>query len=380
MLFKRINFSSATTPRMFQDAIEGELDRKQGRTYMPPGGKKMTVFLDDMSMPFVNDWGDQETLEITRQLIEQKGIYFLNKENRGDLRIIESLQYIGAMNHPGGGRNDVPNRLKRHFFSFNMTSPSQRSIENIYGRILEVVFSTRKYSPEVLNTKSMLTDSTISLWEIVKRRLLPTPAKFHYIFNMRELSRVFQGITIVAQKPEYRVIANASKLNEKMRPDLFLIALWRHECERVFEDKLVTIEDKKVFHDQLDKVTIEKFKDQLGVDEEQLLTDILFCDFQREDIINEYGELEQEAPFVYEACPSIDDIRNVALKKLDGYNEKYPSKKMGLVIFNDALRHLLRLTRVINMPRGNSLLVGVGGSGKQSLTKLASYICKQMFF
>ena len=73
-------------------------------------------------------------------------------------------------------------------------------------------------------------------------------------------------------------------------------------------------------------------------------------------------------------------MRKVALKKLDGYNEKYPSKKMGLVIFNDALKHLLRLTRVINMPRGNSLLVGVGGSGKQSLTKLASYICKQMFF
>lgn len=50
--------------------MESEVERKQGRTFVPPGGKRMTVFLDDMSMPFVNLWGDQITLEITRQLIE----------------------------------------------------------------------------------------------------------------------------------------------------------------------------------------------------------------------------------------------------------------------------------------------------------------------
>jgi dynein heavy chain len=47
-----------------------EVERKQSRTFQPAGGKKMTVFLDDMSMPIVNDWGDQITLEITRQLID----------------------------------------------------------------------------------------------------------------------------------------------------------------------------------------------------------------------------------------------------------------------------------------------------------------------
>lgn len=78
--------------------------------------------------------------------------------------------------------------------------------------------------------------------------------------------------------------------------------------------------------------------------------------------------------------PSIDDCRKIVYDKMNKYNEKFPSKKLGLVIFDDALRHLLRLTRCINMPRGNSLLVGVGGSGKQSLTKLASFICKQIFF
>lgn len=378
MIMKKLNFSSATQPKMFQDIIDDSLEKGVGRNFYPPGKKTLLVFIDDISMPFVNTWGDQVTLEIVRQLIEERGYYFLEKDKIGDFKKIENLIFIAGMGHPTGGRNDIPNRLKRQFFTFNMILPSKESVDNIYGTIIDSVFTTKNFSEDVVENAKRLTGSTIALWERVKKKFLPTPSQFHYLFNMRELSRVFQGIIeCVKTKEGKEVVKFAKNVGGSMKPGVFLIGLWKHECERVFEDKLTTRENKDDFKVFLRDTTEQFFGAEV---EDQLGEGLLFADFQRKDKLNDDGEIEEEAPKVYEAIKSIPVIKKRIEKLLDDYNNDSKGKTMNLVLFDDAIRHLLRISRVIQMDRGSILLVGVGGSGKQSLTRLAAYIGKHISY
>ena len=68
-----------------------------------------------------------------------------------------------------------------------------------------------------------------------------------------------------------------------------------------------------------------------------------------------------------------DELSEKLGEVLTSYN-LVSRKRMDLVLFDFAVAHLLRICRILKMPRGNALLIGLGGSGRQSLTYLAAFM------
>lgn len=72
---------------------------------------------------------------------------------------------------------------------------------------------------------------------------------------------------------------------------------------------------------------------------------------------------------LYDVLPN-DKLLPYIEEGLTVYNDNYPV--MNLVLFEDAMKHVCRITRIITPSSGHGLMVGVGGSGKQSLSRLGA--------
>ncbi|MGH0123656.1 UNVERIFIED_CONTAM: hypothetical protein FKN15_012796 [Acipenser sinensis] len=104
---------------------------------------------------------------------------------------------------------------------------------------------------------------------------------------------------------------------------------------------------------------------------EEDMRSLLFGDYMHPDL--------EEEERLYAEVPSVQQFSTVVEQCLDEYNQTHKTC-MNLVIFRYVLEHLSRISRVLKQPGGNALLVGVGGSGRQSLTRLATSMAKMSIF
>uniref|UniRef100_A0A670YVL6 Dynein axonemal heavy chain 10 n=1 Tax=Pseudonaja textilis TaxID=8673 RepID=A0A670YVL6_PSETE len=337
-----INFSSRTTSMDIQRNMEANVEKRTKETYGPPMGKRLLVFMDDMNMPRVDEYGTQQPIALLKLLLEKGALYDRGKEM--NCKYLRDLGFIAAMGKAGGGRNEVDPRFISLFSVFNVPFPSEVSLHLIYASILKGHLAT--FDESIAAIADKITSCTLTLYETIVHDLPPTPSKFHYIFNLRDLSRVYNGL--VQTTPErFQTITQ-------------MVRVWRNECLRVFHDRLINKADKALVQGLIQGLLETNFKDSA---ENALRDPILFGDFRT--------ALNEGEPRVYEDIQDYDAAKALFQEILEEYNEV--NTKMNLVLFDDALEHLTRVHRIIRMDRGHALLVGVGGSGKQSLARLAAY-------
>ncbi|KAF1569339.1 UNVERIFIED_CONTAM: Dynein heavy chain 9, axonemal, partial [Eudyptes robustus] len=339
---KKVPFNYYTTSAMLQGVLEKPLDKKAGRNYGPPGTKKLIYFIDDLNMPEVDAYGTVQPHTLIRQHLDYGHWYDRTKLS---LKEITNVQYVSCMN-PTAGSFTINPRLQRHFCVFALSIPGQDALSRIYSTILMQHLTSGNFSGAVQKSAQQLIALALGLHQKVAATFLPTAIKFHYIFNLRDFSNIFQGLLFSTP--------------ECLKQPQDLVKLYLHESNRVYRDKMVEEKDYGTF-DKIQLEMVKKFYDDIEETLEQTKRMNVYCHFAK-------GISEPS----YRPVPTWEQLNQILVEALDNYNEV--NAAMNLVLFEDAMCHVCRINRILESPRGNALLVGVGGSGKQSLTRLAAFI------
>ncbi|KYO35065.1 hypothetical protein Y1Q_0000966 [Alligator mississippiensis] len=341
-----LNFSAQTSSARTQEIIESKLEKKRKNILGAPGNKRVIIFVDDLNMPKLDCYGSQPPIELLRQYLDFGGFYDREKLFWKE---IQDVTIASACAPPGGGRNPVTPRFIRHFAMLCLPTPSEHSLKQIFQAILKGFLAD--FSQAVKQNATNIVDAAVEIYQRMSIDLLPTPAKSHYVFNLRDLSKCVQGI----------LQCDPGSVRDHMQ----VFRLFSHECQRIFHDRLINSEDKQYFHSMLSEMASKHFG--IPVDPDYFLNKpIIFGDFLK------FGA--DKADRIYEDLTDMEKIVTVLQDYLDDYNITN-AKEIKLVFFQDAIEHVSRIARMIRQERGNALLVGVGGTGKQSLTRLGSHIC-----
>ena len=358
--FIEIGFSAQTSCNQVQDIIDGRLEKRRAGVFGARMGEKIIIFVDDLNMPKVEQYGAQPPIEILRQMLDQGGWYDL-KDNKHPFRTFVDTMLICAMGPPGGGKSYITPRMQRHMNVVAFAFFDDATMKSIYGSILKWFFRVGDFGSDLSMLDGKLVEATLSIYKQIQIDMKPTPAKSHYTFNLRDFSKIIQGVCL----------ANKLQINT---PDQ-LMRLWAHETTRVLGDRLINDDDRMWMLETVKETTkislaanfdlLFSHLDKSGNGKIESLDEFRANIFG--DIFTAFGVPDRP----YEEIMDKEKLIKAAEDALSRYNEM-ADNAMNLVLFNFAIEHLLRIRRILKQPGGHALLVGVGGSGRQSLTRLAT--------
>jgi len=150
-------------------------------------------------MPKVEQYGAQPPIEILRQMLDQGGWYDL-KDNKHPFRTFVDTMLICAMGPPGGGKAKITPRMQRHLNVVAFAFFDDNTMKSIYGSILKWFFREGEFPSEIASLESKLVEATLAIYKQIQVDMKPTPAKSHYTFNLRDFSKIIQGVCLVTKK------------------------------------------------------------------------------------------------------------------------------------------------------------------------------------
>ena len=342
VVLAQLDFSSSTTPdlilKVFAQYCE-VVDSPEGLTMQPSPksyseDKWLVVFCDEINLPEADKYGTQKVIMFMRQLTEQGG--FWNNDCRWIM--LKRIQFIGACNPPTDtGRVALSPRFLRHSSLLLVDYPSPESLFQIYKTFNTTIV---RNIPPMKKYVDALTNAMVEFYEANQAMFKPEMAP-QYIYSPRELSRWVRAL--------HEMIEPLMDLNYEE-----LVRMWANIGYHLFQDRLVTDEDRQWCDNKLREVATKYFKE---VDlSKALQKPIMYTNWLTNSM---------------ESC-KLSDLREYLAEKLKIFYEE--QLNVPLVIFDDVIEHVIRIDSVLKSPIGHLLLVGESGVGKTVLSKFVAWL------
>ena len=334
-----LNFSSATSPDLIIKTFDQycEYRKTLNGVVMSPMqlGRWLVIFCDEINLPAPDKYGTQRAISFLRQLVEQRGFWRTSDKTWVSL---ERIQFVGACNPPtDAGRTPLGERFLRHAPLIMVDYPGELSLQQIYGTfndaVLKIVSPLRGYA-------GALTKAMVQFYLESQARFTPN-IQPHYVYSPRELTRWVRGV--------YEALRPLENLSLEG-----LVRIWAHEALRLFQDRLVSEDERKWTEQATHRIALEHFP---TIDEYAALHGpILFSNW----LSKHYVPVERE------------QLREFVKARLKTFCEE--EVDVPLILFNDVLEHVLRIDRVFRQPQGHLILIGVSGSGKTTLSRFVAWM------
>eukprot|EP00658_Telonema_sp_P-2_P051285 TRINITY_DN3933_c0_g1_i1.p1 TRINITY_DN3933_c0_g1~~TRINITY_DN3933_c0_g1_i1.p1 ORF type:complete len:2475 (+),score=487.98 TRINITY_DN3933_c0_g1_i1:167-7591(+) len=369
--FHTIHLNGLTDSATFQLDMESKLEKRVGRQFGPASRKKLIVVVENLNLPTADKYGSQSALALLRQHIDRGFWYDRTKLTPKD---VVDQHYIVTMNPTVGTGMGVPDRLLQRLFAIGIgNSMDGEGTISLLRAMTEMGLTANKTKHEI---KTAILDFFIpalvnDVWPQTIKRFLPTATSFHYSFTLRDMSRICQGLLVINEHTPTHSVP--------------MIALY--QLQAVLGDRMSNQDDRDaVFKLALPAITsaFSLFGVFATADGKSDVDDV--ADISGEAVpVVPFETLLEDADGLYSPVPlagtpttTCAQALQLLRSRLEMLENSPAASSNGnhsnLVFFDQAIQNVMRISRILCYPGGNAVLVGVSGSGKRSLARLAAHL------
>ncbi|ANQ06945.1 Dynein heavy chain [Plasmodium coatneyi] len=402
-----ISINYYTNSFSLQKIIENNVEKRNTRTYGPPNQKRHIFFLEDMNITAKDNCDTQQTLEFLRQLLTYKLIY--DRENLDEKKFIHDVLFIGTVNN--NANKLIDKRIQNKFHIINIEDISMKTFDNVYKVILKQ--HLLKFDDTVKGLLNNIISFSHDLYSRVTENIafnLSNSAP-HYLFNLNDIHGAFHNI-IKCTNPD---LYNGGNFK--------FLMIFFHEMQHVYMNKLTSNEHIEIFTQIFNRLVQQHFPfcleelgrhratfdgeaNTIGMTGMTGVTGVTCVDGDmhtsnglstsqgistsqgvnattttaaanlpydpNKNIFTSFISVRNGLDKMYLGVKKFHVLKEVLAEKLTEYNNSHV--ELPLVLFDYAVVQICKICRILDFDISHLMLIGFGGSGKQSLVKLSIFI------